>query len=69
MIDFDPMQYGMLNEKVNNLERELGALRKDITELLALANKSKGGFWAGMTIAAGIGSVLGFIVELFGRHA
>lgn len=67
MNDFDPMQYGMLNEKVNNLEKELGLLRKDITELLALANKSKGGFWAGMTIAAAIGSIIGFAVELF-RH-
>lgn len=67
MNDFDPMQYGMLNEKVNNLEKELGLLRKDITELLALANKSKGGFWAGMTIAAAIGSIGTMCVEFF-RH-
>ena len=68
MNDFDPMQYGMLNEKVNNLEKELSALRSDVTALLALANKSKGGFWAGMTIAASIGSILGFFFELFSRH-
>lgn len=68
MNDFDPMQYGMLNEKVNNLEKELSFLRKDITELLALANKSKGGFWAGMTIAAGLGSIIGFAIDIFRHH-
>lgn len=68
MNDFDPMQYGMLNEKVNNLEKELQLVRKDITELLGLANKSKGGFWAGMTIAAGLGSIGGFLIDIFRHH-
>lgn len=41
-------------------------LRYDVKELLALANRSKGGFWAGMTIASGLGSVIGWVVSHFG---
>lgn len=67
MNDFDPMQYGMLNEKVNNLEKQLGSLQTDVSKLLELANKSKGGFWAGMTIAAALGSIGTMCVEFF-RH-
>lgn len=50
--------------RIERLEADVAELRKDVKELLALANKSKGGFWAGMTLAAGIGSV----VSWFAAH-
>jgi len=33
-------------------------VQKDVKELLALANKSRGGFWMGMVIASGIGGLI-----------
>jgi hypothetical protein len=42
-------------------DSEIADLRADVKELLALANRSRGGFWAGMAIASGLGSVAGWI--------
>jgi hypothetical protein len=35
-------------------------LRDDVKTLLALANKSKGGLWAGMIIVSAVSSLIGF---------
>jgi len=40
-------------------------LRDDVKTLLALANKSKGGLWAGMMIVSAISSLVGFISHYF----
>lgn len=42
---------------------KIDELQADIKELLALANKGRGGFWAGMTIASLLGSVLTWAVS------
>jgi hypothetical protein len=39
----------------------------DIKELLALANKSKGGFWMGMTIASIAGGFLTWLLTYWNR--
>jgi len=38
-------------------------MERDIKELLALANKSKGGFWVGMAIASFIGGIIAFLLK------
>ena len=63
MSDIDPVQYGALTAQVSALESQVSELKADMKSLLALANKSKGGFWAGMTIASAIGGFATFIVE------
>lgn len=63
MSEIDPIQYGMIIAKVNLMEAKIDTLEKDIKELLELANKSKGGFWMGMTIASSVGGFVGFIVN------
>jgi hypothetical protein len=40
---------------------------KDIKQLLALANQSKGGFWMGMAVASLFGSVVTWFVQHLGR--
>lgn len=50
-----------IEARVKRLEDDVAELKSDVKELLALANKSKGGFWAGMTLAAGIGSIVSWI--------
>ena len=63
MSDIDPVQYGMIIAKVNLMETKIDTMEKDIKELLELANKSKGGFWMGMTIASSVGCIVGFVVN------
>jgi len=68
MSDIDPVQYGALTAQVTALEREVSELKADVRTLLELANKSKGGFFAGMAIASALGGVATFVIDhLWGR--
>lgn len=64
MSDIDARDFGKLEAQVESLQTEVHQLAKDVKELLELANKSKGGFWMGMTIASMAG---GFITFIGGR--
>jgi hypothetical protein len=57
----DPYKYGKLVATVESLEKKVDKLEQGMEELLELANKSKGGFWMGMTIASIVGGVITFI--------
>jgi uncharacterized protein YukE len=52
------VNYGMLLQRVKDMDRKMDKLEADVASLLALANRSKGGFWMGMTFASFFG---GFI--------
>jgi hypothetical protein len=68
MSEIDPVAYGVLTAKVENLEKKLDKLESSIEELIALVNKGKGGVWMGMAIVSGISSVIGFVSHnFFGR--
>ena len=64
MSDIDARDFGRIEAQVEALQTEVHQLAKDVKELLELANKSKGGFWMGMTIASMAG---GFITFIAGR--
>jgi hypothetical protein len=61
----DPIQYGALTAKVESLERKVDKLEIGMAQLLELANKSKGGFWAGMAIASFAGGVVTWLTSIF----
>ena len=61
--EIDPIQYGKLIAEVKSLQDKVEKLESNIDLLLELANKSKGGFWAGMTIASFIGGLFTFIMH------
>jgi hypothetical protein len=61
--EIDPIQYGKLIAKVENLQEKVDSMETDIKLLLELANKSKGGFWAGMAIASAIGGFMTFVAN------
>jgi hypothetical protein len=63
MSDIDPFEYGKLTAQVQSLQDKVDSMETDIKSLLELANKSKGGFWAGMAIASAIGVFITFIVN------
>jgi len=64
MSDIDARDFGKLEAQVEALQVEVHQLAADVKSLLELANKSKGGFWMGMTIASMAG---GFITFIGGR--
>jgi hypothetical protein len=61
MSDIDARDFGRIEAQVEALQTEVHQLAKDVKELLELANKSKGGFWMGMTIASMAGGFITFI--------
>jgi hypothetical protein len=65
MIDIDPVKVGVMWQKVEAMEKEVAEMRIDIKELLAMANKGRGGFWVGMMVVSGISSFIGFIAHYF----
>ena len=61
MADFDPIKYGVLWQKVQDLDKKVDKLESGMEELLALANKGRGGFWMGMAFISAVSSVVGYI--------
>jgi len=61
--EIDPVKYGQLWEKVDQLTAKVDKLEEGMEELLALANKGRGGFWVGMMVVSGISSIVGFIAH------
>ena len=63
MSDIDAREFGKLEAQVESLQKEMHSLRQDVKALLELANKGKGGFWMGMTIASFMGGIVTFIAD------
>lgn len=59
--EIDLVKYGVLWERVQQMDKKIDKMESQIAELLELANKSKGGFWMGMTIASGVGAVISWV--------
>ncbi len=62
MHDIDPREFGKLEAEVHSLRTQVADLQKDMRELLELANRSRGGLWVGMSIAAGLGGLFSWVV-------
>jgi DNA anti-recombination protein RmuC len=65
MDEVSAREFGRLEAQVEALQTEVHSLSKDVKSLLELANKSKGGFWMGMTIASLVGGMITFFVDRF----
>jgi len=63
--EIDPVKYGVLWERVTQMDKKIDKMEGQIEELLALANKGRGGFWMGMTIASIFGGVVAWVVAWF----
>jgi predicted PurR-regulated permease PerM len=59
--EIDPVKYGVLWQRVADMDKKIDKMERQVEELLALANKSKGGFWMGMTIASMVGGAITWI--------
>lgn len=67
MNEIDPVQYGKLIAQVENLTDKVDSMDADIKELLALANKSRGGFWMGMAITSALSGFVAWFVATWNR--
>lgn len=70
--EIDPVRYGAMWQRVQDYERrfevidrKLDKMERQIDELLALANKGRGGFWVGMTIASSVGAAVAWVAGHF----
>lgn len=59
----DLYKYGKLVAQVESMEKKIDKLESNMEELLELANRSKGGFWMGMTIASMVGGLVTYITN------
>jgi len=70
--EIDPVRYGVLwntvennEKKLEEMNRKMDKMEASIEELVALANKGRGGFWMGMMVISGISSFIGFVAHYF----
>lgn len=63
----EDVNYGMLLQRVKDMDRRMALMEQDVASLLALANRSKGGFWMGMTMASFVGGFIAWIMSHFGK--
>ena len=59
----DLYKYGKLVATVESLEKKVDKLEQGMEELLELANKGRGGFWAGMAVVSAVSTFVGFIAH------
>jgi hypothetical protein len=70
--EIDLVKYGAMWQRVQDYERrfevvdkKLDKMESQLEELLALANKGRGGFWMGMTIASSLGAATAWVIAWF----
>jgi hypothetical protein len=63
----DLYKYGKLVATVESLEKKVDKLEAGMEQLLEMANQSKGGLWAGMTIVAAVSSLVTFVASWWGN--
>ena len=59
--NFDPVKYGVLWQRVQDMDKKMDKMERQLEELVALANKGKGGLWFGMAVASGVSGIVGWI--------
>ena len=63
MTEINPVEFGKMKQQIEQLQKGQDELRKDMKEMLALANKSKGGFWMVMGIASFVGGLISIAIR------
>ena len=63
MEPIDPVKYGVLWQKVQDMDKKMDKMERQLDDLIAMANKGKGGFWMGMTIASMFGAAVSWVTS------
>lgn len=63
--EIDLVKYGVLWQKVQDMDKKMDKVERQLEELVALANKGRGGLWFGMTVVSGASAVVGYMINYF----
>ena len=63
--EIDPVRYGVLWERVQNMDRKIDRMEKQMEQLLDMASRSKGAIWLGIGLWSVLTGVAGFFL---GKH-
>jgi hypothetical protein len=61
--EIDLVKYGVLWQKVQDMDKKMDKVEHQLEELVALANKGRGGLWFGMTVVSGASAVVGYFLS------
>lgn len=61
--EIDLVKYGVLWQKVQDMDKKMDKVERQLEELVALANKGRGGLWFGMTVVSGASAVVGYLLN------
>jgi hypothetical protein len=61
--EIDMFKYGQLVAQVEAMEKKIDKLEDGMEQLLALANKGRGGFWAGMMVVSAFSTLVGYVTS------
>lgn len=65
--EIDPIKYGVLWQKVQDMDKKIDKMEDQLEQLVALANRGRGGFWMGMAIMSSVAGLIGFLAAWFKR--
>lgn len=63
--EIDPVKYGVLWERVQNMDKKMDRMEKQMEQLLDMASRSKGALWIGIGLWSMLTGIAGFF---FGKH-
>jgi hypothetical protein len=63
--EIDLVKYGVLWQKVQDMDKKMDKVERQLEELVALANKGRGGLWFGMSVVSGASALVGYMLNYF----
>lgn len=63
--EIDLVKYGVLWQKVQDMDKKMDKVERQLDDLVALANKGRGGLWFGMTVVSGASALVGYMLNYF----
>jgi hypothetical protein len=61
--EIDLVKYGVLWQKVQDMDKKMDKVESQLDELMALANKGRGGLWFGMTVVSSVSVIVGYLLN------
>lgn len=62
---FDPIKYGVLWQRVQDMDKKMDRMERQMEQLLDMASRSKGAIWLGIGLWSVVTGIAGFFL---GKH-
>ncbi len=63
--EINPVKYGAMWQKVQDMDKKIDKMERQIEQLLDMASRSKGALWLGIGLWSTLTGIAGFF---FGKH-